>query len=67
MGARMADEKIPRQPASDLAITIDVGRRLVRVHAWRCLNNGYSGRQLYRSFKRHSGSRRTHRGDHVGA
>jgi hypothetical protein len=27
---------------------VDVERRLVRVGTERCLNNGYSGRQLYR-------------------
>ncbi len=30
----------------------DIERRLARVHAERCLHNGYSGRQLYRMFKR---------------
>jgi ubiquinone/menaquinone biosynthesis C-methylase UbiE len=31
----------------------DIERRLVRVYAERCLYNAYSGRQLYRLFKRH--------------
>lgn len=30
---------------------VDIERRLVRVHAERCTNNGYSGRQLFRLFK----------------
>ena len=30
---------------------VDIERRLMRVHAERCLHNGYSGRQLYRLFK----------------
>ena len=30
---------------------VDIERRLTRVHAERCLHNGYSGRQLYRLFK----------------
>jgi ubiquinone/menaquinone biosynthesis C-methylase UbiE len=29
----------------------DIERRLARVHAERCLHNGYSGRKLYRFFK----------------
>jgi ubiquinone/menaquinone biosynthesis C-methylase UbiE len=31
---------------------VDIERRLARVAAERCLNNGYAGRQLYRLFKR---------------
>ncbi len=31
---------------------VDIERRLARVNAERVLNNGYSGRQLYRLFKR---------------
>jgi ubiquinone/menaquinone biosynthesis C-methylase UbiE len=31
---------------------IDIERRIVRVHTERCLHNGYSGRRLYRLFKR---------------
>ncbi len=31
---------------------LEIERRLVRVHAERCLRNGYSGRQLYRFIKR---------------
>jgi ubiquinone/menaquinone biosynthesis C-methylase UbiE len=31
---------------------IDIERRLFRFQAERCLNNGYSGRRLYRLFKR---------------
>ena len=30
---------------------VDIERRVVRVHTERCLNNGYSGRQLYRLFR----------------
>ena len=30
---------------------VDIERRLARVQAERCLNNGYSGRQLYRLFR----------------
>ena len=32
----------------------DIERRLARVQAERCLNNGYSGRQLYRLFRTES-------------
>jgi len=30
---------------------VEIERRIVRVHADRCLNSGYSGRQLYRLFR----------------
>jgi ubiquinone/menaquinone biosynthesis C-methylase UbiE len=30
---------------------VDIERRVVRAHTERCLNNGYSGRQLYRLFR----------------
>ncbi len=30
---------------------VDIERRIQRVHTERCLNNGYSGRQLYRLFR----------------